>query len=149
MSSARDAAREVVEQLLEDERLRGDLSDDGYGPLLDWATATLIGAAEEWAGRPADEARRNLEAARDVVRATMEAVVFAACSPSQHATLALLRDQVVASNPVVRSRIAFSGFRLGHDCDANAARLARALRAARPRLKQGAAPRTNRMSYIW
>lgn len=149
MSSARDAAREAVEQLLEDERLRGELSDDGYGPLLDWATATLIGVAEELTDRPADEARRTLDAARDVVRATMEAVVVAACSPSQHATLALLRDRVVASNPVARSRIAFSGFRLGHDCDANAARLARALRGARPRLKLGNARGTSRMSYIW
>lgn len=134
MTSARDAAREVVEQLLEDERLRGDLSDDGYGPLLDWATATLIAVAEEVTVLSPERAKRQLEVARDAVRATMEAVVSAASSVSRPATLALLRDRVVASNPLVRSRIAFSGFRLGHDRDANAARLARALRGARPRL---------------
>lgn len=131
MSNARDVARDVVEQLLDDERLRGELSDDGYGPLLDWATVTLIAAAEDAVALRPEDAKLRMEAARDAVRTTMAAVVFAACSRSQRATLSLLRDKLVASNPLVRSRIAFSGFRLGDDHDANAARLARALRGAR------------------
>ncbi len=46
MANADDLARGVVEQLSEDETLRGDLTDDGFNPLLEWATNSAIAYAK-------------------------------------------------------------------------------------------------------
>jgi hypothetical protein len=45
---------------------------------------------------------------------------------------ALLREAPLARDPEARARVAAIGLRLGDDADANAARLARALRGLRP-----------------
>lgn len=131
MADADALAREAIEPLLEDERLRGELSDAGFAPLLDWATTALSALAQEAATAPEAEARSRMAAARDAVRATIDAVVYAAQARTRRAALALLRDPLVARNPLARSRIAFTGFRLGNDADANAMRLTRALRTVR------------------
>ena len=45
MSAAESLAQGAVERLLENESLRGDLTDAGFAPIVDWATTTLIAAA--------------------------------------------------------------------------------------------------------
>ena len=129
MADAEALAQGAVEALAEDETLRGDLTDTGFGPLLEWATNALIAAARAVAAAP--DAAARMGAARDRVKATLAAAVQAAEGHRRADTLALLRDPLVARNPLVRSRVAFVGFRLGSDADANAARLAKALRDVR------------------
>ena len=46
MSNGEDLARGAVEQLSEDESLRGDLTDDGFSPLLQWASDAAIAYAK-------------------------------------------------------------------------------------------------------
>ncbi len=69
------AARQewAAERLLEDERLRGELTDDEFQPLLDWALATVDRVAAETAGQTEEVARRRLEAALDRIRDAIHA----------------------------------------------------------------------------
>jgi hypothetical protein len=49
--SPEQMAERVYERLAEDERLRGSLTDAGYGPLLDWAAGCALAQAPRVAGR--------------------------------------------------------------------------------------------------
>jgi hypothetical protein len=52
----------AAERLLEDERLRGDLTDDEFQPLLDWALAASDALAAGTAGLSDDRAAETIEA---------------------------------------------------------------------------------------
>lgn len=45
--NADDLAKAIVEPLSEDEQVRGDLTDDGFGPLLQWAVDAATSYAEK------------------------------------------------------------------------------------------------------
>jgi hypothetical protein len=70
------AARQerLASRILEDERLRGDLTDDEFQPLLDWAMAAADGLAASTAGQPDEQADRRLDGG---LRAIKEAVAAA------------------------------------------------------------------------
>lgn len=55
-------------RILEDERLRGDLTDDEFQPLLDWALGTVDRVAESTAGTDDAEADVTIDAAMTVIR---------------------------------------------------------------------------------
>lgn len=130
MADAEALARSAAEPLLEDEALRGDLTDEGYGPLLDWATNALTAAAERVATAP--DAERRMEDAGAAVKATLQAAVQAAQGHTRADSQALLRDPLVARSSLARARVAAVAYRLGGDADRNAIRLAKALREVRP-----------------
>ncbi len=128
MAEAEALAERAVGALLDDETLRGDLSDDGFGPLLEWATNALTAAARQVADAPDAEAEARMEAAGAAVKDTLAAAVQAAGGRSRRDVLALAGTPLVARNTMARGRVLFAGFRLGDDPDANARQLARALR---------------------
>src|SRR5437660_7793432 len=55
-ASPDDLANAAIERLAEDESLRGDLTDDGYLPLQNWAIARLQRIAHEAAHHPDPQA---------------------------------------------------------------------------------------------
>ena len=134
MADTAALAQGAVEALLEDERLRGDLSDDGFGPLLDWATRALTAAAGEAArGTSEEAARARMAEVAEQVRGALAAAVQAAEGHSRDDLRALLREPLLQRSVPARLRVATLGLRLGDDPDANAARLARALGGLYPR----------------
>ncbi len=58
----------AASRILEDERLRGDLTDDEFQPLLDWALGTIDRVAESTAGTDDAEADATVDAAMTVIR---------------------------------------------------------------------------------
>ena len=72
-----------------------------------------------------------MEAAGAAVKETLTAAVQAAQGHSRRDVLALAGTPLVARNTMARGRVLFAGFLLGNDPDANARRLARALRDLR------------------
>ena len=66
-------------RILDDERLRGDLADDEFQPLLDWALAETDRIAASTVGMPDEKADalidKKLDAIREVVRAAGAAIV--------------------------------------------------------------------------
>lgn len=117
-------AQGAVERLLEDERLRGDLTDDGFNPLLTWATAALTSAAQ---GATDDTATARMAEAEATTKRLVGAVVRAAQEHSHAAIGELQNDPAVARDLRTRLRVIANGWRLGDDADANAIRLARTL----------------------
>ena len=128
MAEAEAQAERAVGALLDDETLRGDLGDDGFNPLLEWATNALTVAAQQVADVPDAKAETRMEAAGAAVKETLAAAVQAAQGHSRRDVLALAGTPLVAHNALARGRVMLAGFRLGDDPDANARRLARALR---------------------
>jgi hypothetical protein len=73
-SSARDALElRLAERLLEDEALRGDLTDEEYLPLQDWALDYLHQRAESLADPTTPEAELELEHATGCLRRVLQA----------------------------------------------------------------------------
>lgn len=84
-SDAEAVAQTVAERLSDDEALRGDLSDAGFGPILNWATELAIAAAGRGAGD--DELS---QAARALVRAVVKAAETGDAAPVRGALAASL-----------------------------------------------------------
>src|SRR5947209_8360225 len=72
MAETEELARSAVERLSEDEALRGDLSDVGFGPLLEWA----IAAARAYAPKAGDADAMDKYTGR--LRGVVQAAVNAA-----------------------------------------------------------------------
>lgn len=132
MADAESLAQSAAELLMDDESLRGDLTDVGYGPVLDWATNALSDAAERIAKLPDTEAQAKMDAASDQVKQLIQAVVQAAEQHTRADVLALFNDPLLAHNFRARTRVMARGVRLGADADDNAVQLARALRDVHP-----------------
>lgn len=96
------AARQerAAERLLEDERLRGDLTDDEVQPLLDWALAQSDALAARTAGLADEQAERviddGLARIKDAMQAAGGAVLAMADSGAEarNAELARLPDSI-------------------------------------------------------
>lgn len=71
-----DLAQPYAERLAEDERLRGQLTDSGFGPLLDWLTNLLIAAAGRIAMQP--DAESMMDQAGTLAHGLGQAIVVAA-----------------------------------------------------------------------
>jgi hypothetical protein len=128
MADAEALAQGAVERLLENESLRGDLTDTGYQPVSEWATNALMAAAQRAAQHPDEEAQARMDEAESAAKRLVQAVVQAAQQHTRDDVLALMNDPAVARDLTSRLRIAANGWRLGDDADANAIRLIRALR---------------------
>lgn len=116
-----DMLRTAVERLSEDEALRGDLSDVGFGPLLDWATA----AAEAYS--PKAPSAAAMEEYTDKLRKVVEAAVNVAQNSRLDDPAELLDFDTTKKDQVTQE---LKSLQLGDDADANAEQLAKALQAA-------------------
>lgn len=132
MADAEALAQGAVERLLENEALRGDLTDAGFNPIVDWATTALTAAAHEAARAADEEAQRRMDEAEAAVKRLVGAVVQAAQSHARNDVRALAADPAVAGSIATRVRLSAIRWRLGQDADANAARLIRALEGVHP-----------------
>ena len=117
MPDATDPTRAAAERLMADESLGGDLTDDGFGPLLTWGLAAL----RTFAARTPDPAAVGRYG--EVVRGVLAAAVTAAETGKVAAPANLL-----AFLPDPSAAAPLAQLRLGDDPDENAARLASALR---------------------
>ncbi|MDB5080821.1 MAG: hypothetical protein JWP00_2745 [Chloroflexi bacterium] len=121
MADANQLARQAVERLSEDEALRGDLSDFGFGPLLDWANA----AVEAYAAKEPDSAAMDQYTSR--VRGVVQSAVDTAQAGKLDDPEALLdfdppgRDKALAD---------LKALQLGDDPDDNAVKIAAVLQSA-------------------
>lgn len=132
MPDAESLAQGAVERLLENESLRGELTDDGFGPIVEWASNALIGAAQDVADAPEATAQARMDDAETATRRIVEEVVDAAQRHTRAEVLTLMNDPAIARDLRARLRIAANGWRLGDDRDANAIRLIKALRGVQP-----------------
>lgn len=123
-----DLANAAIERLAEDESLRGDLTDDGYQPLQDWAIARLQRIAHEAAHHPDPQAAMDgfTEQIRAFVRAAVQAAQEGALGdlPDQVKPRVVLKSDAPAVVDVLK-KITFS-----NDADANAKAIAAALATA-------------------
>lgn len=132
MADAESLAQGAVERLMEDEALRGDLTDSGFGPIVAWASNALLDAAQNVADAPEATAQARMDEAETATRRIIEEVVDAAQRHTRAEVLTLMNDPVVARDLRARLRVAANGWRLGDDSDANASRLIGALRGVQP-----------------
>ncbi len=84
MAAAEEWARGAVERLSEDEALRGDLSDQGFGPLLDWGVAAVQACAPRVTDAQAEKARNSarISQAKVVVAGLQEDIEHDAAMPA-------------------------------------------------------------------
>lgn len=132
MAEADTLAQGAVERLVENEALRGDLSDVGFGPIVEWASKALIGAAQQVTTDPDDAAQARMDEAETATKRIVEEVVDAAQRHTRAEVLALMNDPTIARDLGARLRLAANGWRLSDDSDANAIRLIKALRGVQP-----------------
>jgi hypothetical protein len=122
-----DLANAAIERLAEDESLRGDLTDDGYQPLQDWAVARLQRIAHEAAHHP------DPQAAMDGFTEQIRAFVRAAVQAAEDGTLGDLPEQVkprvVLKDDMPAVVDALKKITFTNDADANAKAIADALAA--------------------
>lgn len=123
MADAEQLARSAVERLSEDESLRGrgELSDIGFGPLLDWAVA----AVQAYAPKAADADAMDRYTGR--VRGVVQAAVAAAAAGKLDDPAALLDFD--PADPA-KAEAGLKALTLGDDPDANGEQLAGVLKAA-------------------
>jgi hypothetical protein len=114
---AQALARPIVERLSDDERLRGDLTDASFGPLLAWLEQVVTIAATRAPAGPAGKAWQTQasDAARQLARAIVGAAerndtsgLAAALSPAlfgpDAARAAALPSQLSGATPDERAR---------------------------------------------
>jgi hypothetical protein len=121
MTGTDDWARTAVERLAEDEALRGDLSDAGFGPLLDWGVAAVLA----YAAKATDAAA--MERYTGQVRRVIRAAVTAAAAGELADARALLEFETDRRDEAAQ-RLAVLD--LAGDADANAGQIAALLQAA-------------------
>ena len=132
----------AAERILDDEGLRGDLADDEFQPLLDWALMAADRIAAGTAGLSDDEADQRLDAqiarVKDAVRLAAEAVAAHTRGAEGQRSSALgdLFRQVSAANPTLSALANV----VGPNPELTGAELAARLAAA---LGDGPYPRTS------
>lgn len=121
MTEFDELAKAAVERLSEDEALRGDLGDDGFGPLLDWGVAAVFAYAVRATSAGA------MEQYTDRLRGVIRAAVAAAEAGALKDPRPLLNFATGRRYETLRR---LKGLRLGADADANAGQIADLLQAA-------------------
>jgi hypothetical protein len=120
-----DLANAAIERMAEDESLRGDLTDDGYLPLQNWAFARLQKIAHEAAHHP------DPQAAMDGYTSQIRAFVQAAVQVAENKDLGDLADQVkprvVLAKDVPTVTAALQHVAFTDNADTNAQAIAAAL----------------------
>jgi len=119
MSDREDLVRAAVERLCEDEALRGNLSDSGFGLLLDWG----IAAVQAFDASASDAAfEKYAHRVRKVIRAAVAAAEAGKVEDPQQ----FVNHPTDPKDPATRR---LAALRLGEDADANAEQLAAFLQA--------------------
>lgn len=124
-ASPDDLANAAIERLAEDETLRGDLTDDGYLPLQNWAFARLQRIAHEAAHHPDPQAA--MEGYTSQLRAFVQAAVQAAESGDLGDLADQVKPRVVLQKDVPAVVDALHTVSFTRDADANAQAIANAL----------------------
>ena len=78
MADTESLAQGAVERLVENEALRGDLTDDGFGPIVEWASNALIGAAQGVSDESEAVAQARMDEAETATKRIVGEVVEAA-----------------------------------------------------------------------
>ena len=117
----KDLAQNAVERLSEDEALRGDLSDVGFGPLLDWATAAVTAYAAH------ASKQEDVDQYTDRVRGVVQSAV-ADADAGQIDPITDLLDFDSADK--AGTEAALKALKLSDDSDQNAVDIAGVLQAA-------------------
>lgn len=125
-----DLANAAIEQLAEDESLRGDLTDDGYTPLQSWAFARLQAVAREAAHHPDPQAA--MDGFTHQIRGFVQDAVTAATNGALGDLPATLHPRIVLAADVPKVQAALRALKLGSDADANAQAIAGALAPTAP-----------------
>ena len=125
-----DLANAAIEQLAEDESLRGDLTDDGYTPLQSWAFARLQAVAREAVHHPDPQAA--MDAFTRQIRGFVQDAVTAATNGALGDLPATLHPRIVLAADVPKVQAALRALKLGNDADANAQAIAGALAPTAP-----------------
>lgn len=125
MEDAESLAQTAVERLSEDESLRGDLTDDGFGPLLEWAANAAIAYAQNLKSDKPDEAM-DVYASR--LKKVMQEVVSSAQAGKIEDPAALLDFEMPAPQ-ATRARIEALKLESGQ-ADDNAIKISGALAEA-------------------
>ncbi len=120
-----DLANAAIERLAEDESLRGDLTDDGYLPLQNWAFARLQRIAREAAHHPDPQAAMDGYASQ--IRAFVQTAVQAAENGDLGDLPGLVKPRVVLQKDVPTVVDALRKIAFAKDADANAQAIASAL----------------------
>lgn len=120
-------ANPAIERLAEDESLRGDLTDDGYGPLQQWAFDRLTRVAHEAAHHPAPQAAMDGFATQ--IRAFVSDAVQAAQAGKLGDLTSDVKPRVVLKQDAPAVVAALQKITFTQDADANAQAIATALRS--------------------
>lgn len=128
-AAAAALARPVIERLSEDEALRGDLTDAGFAPLLDWLTRLVTAAAERATTDP--DSAATMERVGDAARQLGRAVVRAAERGDAGAVAAALAPPLLAPDEAERAASALPRL-AGDTADDRARALVRALASVVP-----------------
>ncbi len=123
-----DLANPVIERFAEDENLRGDLTDDGYLPLQNWAIARIQRVAHEAAHHPDPEA--TMERFADQIRTFVRDAVQAAQAGALGDLPTQVQPRVVLKKDVPAVVDALKTIEFTSDADANTQAIAAALPAA-------------------
>lgn len=83
MATVERLAEAAVAALLEDETLRGDLTDAGFGPVIEWAAQVAVARARWWLQRPDPRAAMwdGVARLKDLVRGVVAAAEAIAPEP--------------------------------------------------------------------
>lgn len=100
-------AQRAAERLVDDERLRRNLTDQQFGPLLDWALGLVDRVARATAGQSEEAARRRIDRVVAQVRETLTEVDRLAGQPVTAGSTRI--DRLVAE--VIRAPDAEAGRR--------------------------------------
>jgi hypothetical protein len=120
-----DLANAAIERLAEDEALRGDLTDDGFLPLQNWAFARLQRIAHEAAHHPDPQAA--MDGYTSQIRAFAQAAVQAAENKALGDLAGQVKPRVVLAKDVPAVADALRHLTFTDDADANAQAIAAAL----------------------
>jgi hypothetical protein len=120
-----DLANAAIERLAEDEALRGDLTDDGFLPLQNWAFARLQRIAHEAAHHPDPQAAMDGHTSQ--IRSFVQAAVQAAESKDLGDLTDQVKPRIVLAKDVSTVVDALRRIAFIDDADANAKAIAAAL----------------------
>ena len=120
-----DLANAAIEQLAEDESLRGDLTDDGYTPLQSWAFARLQAVAREAVHHPDPQAAMDGFARQ--IRGFVQDAVNAATNGDLGDLPAAVHPRIALAADVPKVQAALRALKPGNDADANAQSIAAVL----------------------
>ncbi|HEX2914973.1 MAG TPA: hypothetical protein VH186_29540 [Chloroflexia bacterium] len=121
MADSEELARSAVERLSEDEALRGDLSDIGFGPLLDWAVAAVTAYSKQAPDSAA------MDQYTDKVRGVVQEAVNDAQNNKLDDAAALMNFETSGKQEALDK---LKSLKLGEDADENAVQIAAILQAA-------------------